>query len=208
MKKLTIVFLTLVLVLSLGLTTAFAANTYEYDLSTLEGAEGGGGGRYDMHPGAFDHKVILLMELDNYISLGELDLSKYDRVEFTYGADGGAQFVGEGVNTTFNFAKNKRDGVIASVNLIPVEGNWQSGQVTVSMDLSSVDYSGTIYLFLDIKGINSRTDGANISKMVFFEKEAAEETETEANAPTADLSIIGSMALVVAYSALVLKKKR
>ena len=91
-------------------------------------------------------------------NLGAIDLSKYSRIEITYGSDGNAKLGDEGCffalddHASLVTNANSED-IIGSVAAENATAAW-TGDRTAVIDLSQVEYSGDVYLTFYMGHIN------------------------------------------------------
>ena len=110
MKKLIALVISCVLALSAFLLPAAAAGDLEIDFSTLDTSKKGS--QTTIHvfsPAGYTDTVIQFGGPENYVSLGEIDLSQYGSVTIEYGADMNAVF-------------ESSDGTMSYVALTSYEG--------------------------------------------------------------------------------------
>ena len=128
-----------------------------------------------------DTPVIQMMNWGSYVSLGEIDLSKYSAVVITYGSDASAVQgdVGTFLALTKNGAAENADSsdkadaeIIAQGTLANAGGGWTTTrEVTIAIDS---DYVGEVFLAQDMKDNN----GIAITSIVFIGAEIPAEPET------------------------------
>ena len=131
-----------------------------------------------------DTPVIQMMNWGSYVSLGEIDLSKYSAVVITYGSDASAVQgdVGTFLALTKNGAAENNDSsdkadaeIIAQGTLANAGGGWTTTrEVTIAIDS---DYVGEVFLAQDMKDNN----GIAITSIVFIGAEIPAEPETPVN---------------------------
>jgi hypothetical protein len=84
------------------------------------------------------------------LNLGTIDLSKYTRIEIAYGSDGGAKLGDEGCFFALDDASEAvkdagRSDIFGAVAAENATVNWQPDRTAI-IDLSGVEYDGTVYL--------------------------------------------------------------
>lgn len=151
------------------------AGAYVVDLSKVPGAT-------NFPEAGYSGKVIMASVAENAY-LGQMDLSQYAACYITYGCDtqndltgvatgsGTASVVGlKSDNYPYNGDGDKVDltADVAHAVCEPVAVNWAAGAKTVAVDLSSVDYSGDVYLGIFTQPYqNGQYHGIAISRVVF-----------------------------------------
>lgn len=180
--------------LLLTLVMAEGNPPYEVDIEDLVEAPG----KVQVHIfslAGYSDYVIQMGNVGDYILLGEMDLSLYDKVTIRYGADGGAVFSDDTKNAKLVLTKNGAtitsgyspvEGVeiIAEVNLIEVDGAWAGGEVEVEMELDT-DYSGDVYLAMTMANIGGRQDGVAMSEIIFSDSNYVAPTKEPTPEPSA-----------------------
>lgn len=144
---------------------------------------------------------------ENYVSLGEIDLSQYGSVTIEYGADASAVF--ESSDGTRSYvALSSYEGPIAELKdgdevytlvdgvdiigqgeLEEATGNWAAGSNTLTFEFNT-DYNGEVFLSqlpardLGIDEPYGRGDGIAITSITFHEKEGGSTEPTDPSDPT------------------------
>ncbi|MBR5279605.1 MAG: hypothetical protein IKU26_01365 [Clostridia bacterium] len=177
-----------------------ADQDYEVDLSSLQESESEYVTVRDGYPDALYPEGAYVLQFAGgcgYISLGNMDLSKYDEVVLNVGSSASAVFnnaTGKAfVALTSNGAVktgNKNDGVttvttaniLSQKNLSAPAGRWASGEQIVRIPVNST-YSGPVYLaygpiIRDNNG-NPTLDSIVVSKIVFKKATAQEKPPVE-----------------------------
>jgi len=133
----------------------------------------------------YTHKVLNFHTPGVAIHLGKLDLSPYTAMIVAYGSDGGAGLgtIGSRLLLTSTGAykdehNEKVDGakILASSHLSNPLGSWAAGSRIVKFDLSKLDYTGDVYLTMDMRDEH----GAIVSAITFITEDAAKEPSPDA----------------------------
>ncbi len=159
MKKIISIVLAIALVICLCTVSAFAAEDYEVDLSTLSGSAA----NYSAH--GYGDRVLVMFGYGTVVSLGTIDLSQYDACEITYATDLGYKAFQDGMKATAMWALKSNAESIGYVDVGPNEdgllgkadcvdayitnesgANWDKGERVATIDLSGVDYNGEVFL--------------------------------------------------------------
>lgn len=177
-----------------------ADQDYEVDLSSLQESESEYVTVRDGYPDALYPEGAYVLQFAGgcgYISLGNMDLSKYDEVVLNVGSSASAVFnnaTGKAfVALTSNGAVktgNKNDGVatvttaniLSQKNLSAPAGRWASGEQVVRIPVNST-YSGPVYLaygpiIRDNNG-SPTLDSIVVSKIVFKKATVQEKPPVE-----------------------------
>ena len=117
----------------------------EFDMSKVTTVSGG--------PGYKNDQYGIRLEAQNgttVLNLGTIDLSKYTRIEIAYGSDGGAKLGDEGCFFALDDASEAvkdagRSDIFGAVAAENATVNWQPDRTAI-IDLSGVEYDGTVYL--------------------------------------------------------------
>jgi LPXTG-motif cell wall-anchored protein len=164
MKKVISFIIAAALVITMCTAVSFAAEDYEYDLSSVECVSGA---TYDANRTAHGYAEVptIILDYGNVMYLGNLDLSQYVSCDITYATDLGYIAQKEDMKIPANFSLKSNnvcigaasqdpqtDGLIAQADctdasiLNPDGANWDKGERVCSIDLSNVDYSGDVWL--------------------------------------------------------------
>ena len=122
------------------------------DLSTVGGVSG--------NPTNFG-KYIEVRNYNTVLELGEFDLSQYTKVEISYGSDGNAMLGDAGsafaISDVKKPATKKMKNALAYGVMENATGNFWTPDRTVTIDLTDVTYSGTVYLGVYMADFNGVT---------------------------------------------------
>ena len=128
---------------------------YELEFSTVKTLQGGpgysnGSDGYGVRLDAQNGTTVL--------NLGVIDLSKYARVEITYGSDGNSKLGDEGCffaldDSTTAVTNQSSPDIFGAAKAENATATWQ-GDRTAVIDLSQVTYKGTVYLTFYMGHIN------------------------------------------------------
>lgn len=208
MKKLIALVISCVLALSAFLLPAAAAGDLEIDFSTLDTSKTGS--QTTIHvfsPAGYTDTVIQFGGPENYVSLGEIDLSQYGSVTIEYGADMNAVF--ESSDGTMSYvALTSYEGPIAELKdgdevytlvdgvdiigqgeLEEVTGFWAGGSNTLTFEFNT-NYNGEVFLSqlpardLGIDEPYGRGDGIAITSITFHEKEGGTTEPSDPSEPS------------------------
>jgi hypothetical protein len=142
----------------------------------------------DFSAGGYDAWVIKFTTYGKAANLGELDLSKYEKVIITYGSDKGAMLGDLGgtvyLTSTGAIVDKKNNPIdyteLASATLSNPEGNWAAGNRTVEISLADVNYNGPVYLTYNVP----EKQGMVVSAITFVASAAEEDTSAPADEDT------------------------
>ncbi len=127
-------------------------SSYRMDLSTVGGVSG--------NPTNFG-KYIEVRQFNTVLELGEFDLSQYTKVEISYGSDGNAMLGDAGsafaISDVKKPATKKMKNALAYGVMENATGEFWTPDRTVTIDLTDVTYSGTVYLGVYMADFNGVT---------------------------------------------------
>lgn len=139
------------------------AEDYVVDLSALNGADGAEWAGSPLpaswqDEGDGNWKLFI----NKFVSLGDLDLSSYTKVQITYGFDMSVNDAYAGTKVGLLSGKDVAaawdgtdgEGVYGYTDLVAVTDNYAAGKQTVEIDLSAITYDGEVYLCFVAGGIS------------------------------------------------------
>lgn len=177
MKKTGLIMTLVVVFVLMSSLMAYAANPpYEVDIEALQGGTGTGN-IHIFSPAGYSDYILQMGNIGDYMSLGVIDLSKYDTVTIMYGADGGAEFYDDekhawlalttnGPTINSSYTPIPDVDIISQVNLENPDGNWAGGNTEVTMTIDS-DFNGEVFLAMTMAKIGTRQDGIAITDIIF-----------------------------------------
>ena len=106
-------------------------------------------------------KYIEVRQFNTVLELGEFDLSQYTKVEISYGSDGNAMLGDVGsafaISDVKKPATKKMKNALAYGVMENATGDFWTPDRTVTIDLTDVTYSGTVYLGVYMADFNGVT---------------------------------------------------